>query len=180
MKYTYAGIGARKTPKHILETMTCVAEFLAGNGDCVLRSGGADGADSAFEAGCDLVEGPKRIYLPWLKYNGNSSDLYRPTDEAFEIAKGWHPNWAACSQAVKKLHARNSQIILGDDCDAPADFVICYTPFGEGGGGTGQALRLAKAHNIPVFDLGHTGSADNHKRALWEFIRQQLGLNMHT
>jgi hypothetical protein len=32
--------------------------------------------------------------------------------------------------------------------------VICWTSRGLGGGGTGQAIRIAKAHKIPVFDLG--------------------------
>ncbi|HRY03076.1 MAG TPA: hypothetical protein P5256_08115, partial [Beijerinckiaceae bacterium] len=32
-------------------------------------------------------------------------------------------------------------------------FVICWTKDARGGGGTGQAIRLARAHGVPVFDL---------------------------
>lgn len=42
----YAGIGARKTPEHILESMKYIAGMLADKG-YVLRSGGAKAADSS-------------------------------------------------------------------------------------------------------------------------------------
>jgi hypothetical protein len=32
--------------------------------------------------------------------------------------------------------------------------VICYTPNGQGGGGTGQAIRIARDHGIEIHDLG--------------------------
>ena len=47
---SYAGIGSRKTPPHVLAAMTQIAEALAERG-YILRSGGAGGADSAFEKG---------------------------------------------------------------------------------------------------------------------------------
>lgn len=59
MMKIYAGIGSRKTPKKILEQMRNISSFLAKEG-YTLRSGGADGADSAFEDGCDLVLGEKK------------------------------------------------------------------------------------------------------------------------
>jgi predicted Rossmann fold nucleotide-binding protein DprA/Smf involved in DNA uptake len=49
MKY-YAGIGSRETPKEICNKMTEIASLLEKQ-DFVLRSGGANGADSAFEKG---------------------------------------------------------------------------------------------------------------------------------
>lgn len=52
-----------------------------------------------------------------------------------------------------KLHARNCYQVLGADLRTPTQFVICWTPRGSGEGGTGQALRIAKAYNIPIFDL---------------------------
>jgi cell division GTPase FtsZ len=55
---------------------------------------------------------------------------------------------------VRKLHARNAMIVLGKNLDDPVDFIICWTPGGTGSGGTGQALRIARAYGIPVYDLG--------------------------
>ena len=54
---------------------------------------------------------------------------------------------------VKKLHTRNVAQVLGDDCSSPADAVICWTPDGSDSGGTGQAIRIAWAYNIRVFNL---------------------------
>lgn len=46
----YAGIGSRQTPDDILELMHRIGSTLAING-FTLRSGGAVGADTAFEQG---------------------------------------------------------------------------------------------------------------------------------
>jgi len=37
----------------------------------------------------------------------------------------------------------------------PSNFVICYTPHGKDIGGTSQAIRIAKHHHIPVYNLGN-------------------------
>lgn len=73
---------------------------------------------------------------------------------AMELAAEVHPNWAACSDAARKLHARNCYQILGLNLDNPVSDVVCWTPGGKGEGGTGQAIRLAKKLGIPVWDLG--------------------------
>ena len=54
MKY-YAGIGSRKTPHDTCDLMTKIAIALDNRG-YILRSGGAKGADKAFEAGSDTQE----------------------------------------------------------------------------------------------------------------------------
>jgi len=148
---TYAGIGARATPKKIQENMTMAATQLSEHG-LVLRSGGAEGADSAFERGAEPDK--KEIFLPWQSYNGNKSLLYTPLWEAYNIAEYYHPNWSACTSGVRALMARNSHQILGASLNDPVLFVLCWTPNGAGGGGTGQAIRLAEDQNIPVFDMG--------------------------
>ena len=71
----YAGIGSRSTPDNVLGIMEKLGIVLAKKG-FILRSGGADGADKAFEKGCDLASGQKEIYLPWKGFNGNNSSLY--------------------------------------------------------------------------------------------------------
>lgn len=151
MKY-YAGIGSRETPKDILETMSALGAKLADAG-WVLRSGGADGADKAFEHGCDLFEGAKEIYIPWKGFNNSSSQLYNIPSGAFEMAAQFHPAWHRCSQGARKLHARNMAQILGQDLQTPCHRVVCWTRDAQLVGGTAQAIRLAQHHNIMVVNL---------------------------
>ena len=145
----YAGIGSRKTPDNILEMMREMAKILAKEG-YTLRSGGAEGADSAFEKGCDEVGGKKEIYLPWKNFNGNSSFLYNISEEAFELAKRFHPAWSYLKYGAKCLHSRNGYQILGLDLNTPVGFIICYA---KEKGGTDQALRVAASRSIPFVNL---------------------------
>lgn len=120
----------------------------------ILRSGGANGCDISFEKGCDIVNGIKEIYIPWKHFNNSSSNLIVKDKKAFEIAKKFHPYYNNLSDAAKKLQARNSHQILGNDLKTPVDFVVCYTKKGTKKCGIGQALRIAKAYNIPIFNFG--------------------------
>jgi len=150
----YAGIGSRKTPQNIIYQMTDIAKGLAECG-WILRSGGAVGADSAFEQGTTN----KEIFL--------ATDEI-PT-EAFEIAELYHPTWGGLQPYVKKLHARNAQQILGKNLDCQVKFVVCWTPDGaetkttRKTGGTGQAIRIANAYRIPVFNLANEGKLEQVK-----------------
>ena len=71
-----------------------------------------------------------------------------------EIAAGLHPAWDRCSPAVRKLHARNAAVLLGEALDRPVDAVVAFTAEGRIEGGTGMAIRIAGARGIPVFNLG--------------------------
>ena len=130
-----------------------------------LRSGGAEGADAAFERGLSASD-PREIYLPWRKFNNNESVLTAPSAEALVMAEHYHPAWERCSPAARKLMARNMHQVLGADLATPVEFVVCWTPQGSGGGGTGQALRLANDRGIPVFDYGH-GPAVRARLVAW-------------
>lgn len=147
----YTGIGSRETPSDVLDLMREIAKTMEFK-RWVLRSGGAPGADSAFESGANSRY--SEIFLPWKRFNGNSSPLFRPTVEAFEMASAFHPAWAKCSRGARALHARNCHQVLGLDLKTPTNLVICWTKDGLGGGGTGQALRIAKHHGILIHDLG--------------------------
>jgi hypothetical protein len=159
MELHYTGIGSRKTPEYVLEQMREIAARLArvsggmGENRCVLRSGGADGADSAFESGCDQMLGEKEIYLPWKKFNGRdigAAYIYPPTPEAFRMAAKFHPAWGRCSYGARALHARNSHQILGEDLETPSSFVVCWH---QNTGGTMQAIRIANHYRITVYNL---------------------------
>ena len=153
LKY-YAGIGARDTPEHILKTMTSLASYLYEEG-WILRSGGAGGADSAFEKGCKS-ENQKEIFLPWKGFNNHPSERYIITEEALELASEYHPYWNNLKRSHRLLQSRNCYQVLGADLNSYSDLVICYTKNGKICGGTGQALRIATSskYNIPVLNLG--------------------------
>jgi hypothetical protein len=148
---TYAGIGARKTPDNILKEMTKIAAFLEKYG-YTLRSGAAPGADSAFELGVTSSDNCE-IFLPWPKFASSSSKFSKPSQDARNVAALFHPAWMKLSDAVKKLMARNSHQVLGQSLQEHSDFVVCWTPDGKASGGTGQAIRIADGHSIPVFNL---------------------------
>lgn len=157
MKF-YAGIGSRSTPTDILNIFTKTAKWLDGR-NYVLRSGGAKGADSAFEYGAIN----KQIFY--------ANDA---TDRALEIASNFHPAWNKCSDYIKKLHGRNTFQILGRDLKTPVDFVICWTPDGCEShedrsiktGGTGTAISIASYYNIPVFNFANPDSIDRLREIL--------------
>jgi hypothetical protein len=132
----YAGIGARKTPARQLGFMRRVGEALARAG-WGLRSGGARGADRAFEAGCDVAYGAKQIYF-----------ADECTEAAFDLSAQYHPNWDACSEDTKLLHGRNAMILLGEDLLHPIERLFCWTPWGKVMGGTGQSLRICAQHPL--------------------------------
>jgi hypothetical protein len=138
----YAGIGSRASPASIKKLMTEIASYF-GIRNWVLRSGGAHGADTAFEIGCDLINGKKEIF---------TVDSVIPA-QAFEIAKEFHPAWTTLNEYTKRLHGRNSMIILGPDLTTPVKLVICYTSDGGFSGGTGMSMFIAKKYNIPIFNL---------------------------
>lgn len=167
----YTGIGSRNTPEKVLDLFTNIAKYLATK-DFILRSGAADGADSAFEKGCDIVNGPKEIYLPWRGFNNSKSQLIVEDVDAFEIARKYHPYWTNLKAGAKKLQARNSHQVLGLDLHTPSEFIICYTENGKREGGTGQALRIAEDYHIPIFDVGAYDDIFNFRIDFWRFLEK--------
>jgi hypothetical protein len=176
MAKIYAGIGSRRTPEHILDIMDMFAGEFADRG-WKLRSGGAVGADTAFQQGVEQwaasrihygdsvnLRDYQEIFLPWngfcgMQVNEHKGHLLEHNEKAFEIAKQYHPAWDKLSNQAKALMARNSMQVLGKFLDSPVKFVICWTPDGAIGkttkdtGGTGQAIRIAFAYDIPIFNL---------------------------
>jgi hypothetical protein len=161
----YAGIGSRATPDKALGTMTRVAERLRALG-FTLRSGGAQGADSAFDAGAGSAA---EIFLPWRGYErrqGATVALEQPADDAFPVAEGLHPAWERLKSPVRALMARNAHQVLGAGLDRPAAFVVCWTPDGaeteaersRETGGTGLAIALASRWGVPVFNMRRPGA----------------------
>lgn len=145
-KLYYTGVGSRNTPLHTLNLIYNIAMKLQIVG-YTLRSGGADGADSAFELGA-----------------GRDKEIYytrHATKESMEIASRFHPAWDRCSAYAKKLHGRNVFQVLGKDLKTPSHILICWTPDGcishstrtIKTGGTGTAISIADHYGITIYNL---------------------------
>lgn len=150
MKYT--GVGARVTPREMLGEMYSLGERYGLIG-AELRSGGALGPDSAFESGADAANGPKKIFLPWQKYNNNTSPLFEAPDAAFEMLDIIVPEAKKRSDSVRGMFARNCMQVMGETLDDPSEFVACWMKTKAPVGGTGVTVRIAQYFNIPVFNL---------------------------
>lgn len=140
----YAGIGARSTPDSIQTLMRRLAMRLGREG-WTLRSGGAEGADTAFELGASSVHAPVDIYRP------------SPTIPAwaYQTVDRYHPRPDRLSNYVRRLHARNAMILEGFSRQNLVRFILCWTPGAKITGGTGQALRIALDYGIPVRNLAN-------------------------
>ena len=116
---TYAGIGHRDlagyTEPNTRLAVERVMTWLSGELEKLgytLNSGGAKGADSAFEAGVkDRLH--KNVFHP--------ADA---TDETREIAKEIHPAGERLHGYALDLMARNTFQIFGGNLDTPVDFVV--------------------------------------------------------
>ena len=149
----YAGIGARVAPQDVLFDMQAIARRLRKLG-YILRSGGAVGADSAFAIGAD-----------------KDSVIFPPsaaTQESMYLARRFHPAWHRCANDVRHKHGRNVMILLGRELNDPVEFVVCWTRAGRLVGGTGFGLRVAKAYDIKVYNLGTTRDRESLKKFLHE------------
>ena len=146
MKKYYSGVGARATPPYILDHIKDIANFLYDK-KYILRSGGADGADKAFERNAFDMK-----------------DIFYAEDaieEAMKIAGELHPRWDLCGKYARKLHGRNVFQVLGKDLKTPSKFVICWTVDGCKSnkdrslktGGTATAIGVAEKYGIPIFNL---------------------------
>jgi hypothetical protein len=175
----YAGIGSRETPDDILALMRKIAYKLAKLG-MVLRSGGADGADTAFQEGCIEADGKMEIYIPWNGFNNYSNGhkgAILVTDPkvilgAEDKVRRYHPAPKSLTIGGRKLMMRNAYQVLGGNLNKPSAFVLCWTkdradgltiPTSQATGGTGQAIRIANEYGIFIRNLANPES-----RKKWE------------
>lgn len=153
MKIYYAGIGSRKIPQESFNRLVEVGQFMAESG-FVLRSGHAEGSDSAFEIGCDKANGEKEIFLPWKGFNGSDSKFYSISKDSNLSVDTFHPSPSHLSRGARFLMARNYYQVCGYELTSDkSSFILYWTPNNELTGGTSQALRIAKANGIPALGL---------------------------
>ena len=169
MSKFYAGVGSRRTPPEVMDLMRQLGRALGVLG-YTLRSGGADGADAAFEGGAKGAGYPFEVYLPWYGFHDRMGPGYIVVDNPTVIAwahscvEAVHPAPHRLTKMAKMLMARNTYQVAGQGQNLLSQFVVCWTPDGaehrdettRDTGGTGQAIRLASLWSIPVFNLQRT------------------------
>ena len=172
----YTGVGSRETPLTVQKRMTQLATTLYNKG-FILRSGGADGADRAFEEGVPDFIG-KEIYIPWKNFEKRVENEQIDHDiccgasrEAALIAERINPTWKYLGIGGRKLHTRNVFQVLGRDLETPSKFLICWTSGGREVGGTRTAIVLAKEYRIPIYNLGDRECRDlTVEELLWKTL----------
>lgn len=168
MTMTYAGVGSRaaKDDPEAMALMSAISTKLESLG-WHLNTGDASGADAAFTRG---VKNPSNVTA--FTAGDATGD-----PKAMAMFEKYHPNPnAPCFQSSRsrELMARNSYQILGRELDSPVKFLICWAPNSKTDadgtimdvrGGTGQAVRIAYAHQIPVFNIHNRhGLMDHYER----------------
>lgn len=148
-----ACVGRRDLSERTAELLHRIGQQLAAQGRTIV-SGNATGSDQAYAAGANAVKPTLvELWLPWPGFERTAiviGNVVRICEQArcFEIAAAHHPAWDRLSQGARRLFARNVGIVEG------ADIVLALPNHQKpGGGGTGHAMRLARAMEKRVVDL---------------------------
>ncbi len=161
----YAGIGTRE----ITEKEEKLIEKIAGqlSKKFICYSGNAPGSDQAFQRGS---KGKCVLYLPWNGFESEHYDYIHALDY-FDLGKSieglnsineFHPN-KNLKYGQKMMMARNYHQIMGYKKYPKVSFVVFCANEDEKGnveGGTGQAIRIAKAKNIVTINIRKDGWKD--------------------
>lgn len=172
----YAGIGSRKITPEEERLITMIANKLS-HLDIIAYSGNAEGSDIAFQRGSD---GKCVLLLPWKKFNHKMYDVGNSlanfdvgnTVEGQNSISTYHPYAANLSYGGRLMMSRNWHQIVGYDIYPKVSFVVCCANEVDGAvqGGTGQACRIAKDMNIPIFNIRN--GWDNQKEEFSNLIRK--------
>lgn len=157
----FTGVGARYgVPSDVYDRVDSIGRYLIGIG-YRNRTGDAVGMDAAWRKVCAHA---CDFYAPRNRSNP-LADAKIITGEHYVRAKNitrqYHPYFHNLGDFEAELHIRNVFEVLGDELNNPSEFLVCWTKDGaekkttRETGGTGQAIRLAIAYDIPVFNLYH-------------------------
>ena len=164
MKY-YTGVGSRAISQELKARCMLKAAELDEKG-YILRSGGAEGADTGFSLGAQR----KEIYVPWMSFTENDKldQIYPPVhlspalwEEAIEILKQINLDKGHLYHILNKrsytaLHTRNVFQVLGADLESPSDFLWFCSPtdlLGAPIGGTKTAWLVAQHFEVPCYQI---------------------------
>lgn len=162
----FTGVGARYgVPQSVYERVDRIGRYLIGIGyKC--RTGDAVGMDAAWR---HISQPDCEFYAPKTRSNPLPGARII-VDERYRLAKQitrqHHPYFHNLNDFDAELQIRNVFEVLGEDVNDPSEFLICWTKDGsekktsKETGGTGQAIRLAIAYNVPVFNLYHSDAEE--------------------
>lgn len=161
----YAGIGTRTIDEKEEKLIGKIAAQLSKKFVCY--SGNADGSDQAFQRGSG---GKCVLYLPWIGFEAENYDYMHALDhfdlgksvEGHASVKEFHPN-KNLKYGQRMMMARNYHQIMGYKNYPRVSFVVFCADEDEKGnveGGTGQAIRIARAKNIPTVNIRLPGWKD--------------------
>lgn len=181
MNNIYTGIGSRKTPKDVCDWMYNFAVKMR-NAGIKLRSGGAIGADSAFERGSGRI---KEVYIHKNGYKGKYHNRLNVAldmltgdkrEECYHKAASVHQGWRNCDDWARAMHARN--ILQIEGVDGPlSDFVVYWTEYDKSfnpKGGTATAVNYGKSLGIPTFNL----NVPTQKDELLAFVKEKYDIDV--
>ncbi len=154
----FAGVGSRTITEKEEKLIERIARQLSKKFVCY--SGNAPGADQAFQRGSD---GRCVLYLPWMGFESeaypyiNALDVFDlgKSPEGMQSVKDFHPN-PNLKYGAKMMMARNYHQIMGYKTYPKVSFVVFCADEDEKGnvsGGTGQAVRIARAKGIPTINI---------------------------
>lgn len=152
----YVGTGNRDAPQGVLDDMKRLASELEGFG-YMLRTGGMDGPEAAFEDGAKELE----LHLPWRGFNDKQSKFTFTSNQAKGIAAMFHTSFDALKPVIQTFLAKNVRLLLGKDLKSPAMFAIIWSEDGaetlkeksSKTGSAGHVIAIASAMKIPVYNI---------------------------
>jgi hypothetical protein len=184
---TYAGIGSRETPQEVLDKMTEVAKYLDGLG-YTLNTGKTFTAKPSNDPKYQKQYEERLAFSK--KNNGKVGLDEEGADRAFSLGttkknlfgvnapvgkkemsvmEEIHPSPDRLKEGGKKLMARNTNQIFGENLNTPVDFVLFYAKETKGirpEGGTGQAVEMARRKGIPTINMADTNWKQQLKAAI--------------
>lgn len=139
----------------------------------ILRSGGAEGADSIAE---HSFSGEKQIILPWEGFNGKhvGEIIYNDDKEASDLVTQIHPAPEKLSQGARKCLERDVWQILGppdEKTRRKTDVVICWMESGKKSG-TAFTANVAETFGVPVFNIAETDDLER-LRVLFKDLKNE-------
>lgn len=169
------GIGTRYPPARAVGAIEAAAHLLYERG-LILRSGGAEGCDTEFAK--HFPPSHQEIYLPFngfeKLYSSMGPHIITPdqiapdvTARAAATVDVYHPFPHKLKPRGRLMMQRNAHQVLGRHMTDPSLVVVCWASgslyddssfpprIWSVDGGTGQAVRIAYDHSVPVFNLSN-------------------------
>lgn len=166
----YTISGNREIPPQILNLLVEFVKDLDQRG-YTMRTAGREGPEDTFEKAATR----KEIHLPWRGFLDKESKFSFAPEAARVLAAKFHPSFDGLSRGVQTFLATDVRVVMGKDLKAPALFLITWSEDGaetpqektSRTGNAGQAIAVANALKIPVFNFGKAGTEAR--------LRQYLG-----